>query len=195
MFLLVPRWVKLQNKNEEFNLHTFLLVPRHIRPSSSFHSAPPSSLCGGSEFSLQIRELKQDTVRALCWTVWLYTAAISPPYLSLSTGMCDELIHSSPVSKQRLSWWVVTSVILTQSIYSPLDANFCCNTFLVRTCILAHLKKVQFCLTCCTDRRLNERIIVDMFVCLAADNDCKLNCPNVMNKVFWIWIYLYFVLN
>lgn len=55
-------------KNKEFNLHTAFFSFPHPSPSGSFHFSSPHLSLSGSEFSLEIRELEQDT---LCLSVRL----------------------------------------------------------------------------------------------------------------------------
>lgn len=103
----------------------FLSPPPPILPLWIFSFSFSSSLSCKVRVQLEDKGIETGSSLPLCQTIWLYTAVISPLYLSPSTGLCDELKQESspwaPVCACEYLWMCVAMfcVWIVQNLCSP----------------------------------------------------------------------------
>ncbi len=99
--------------------------PFPILPLWLFPFFFPSSLSCRVRVQPEDKGIETGSSLPLCQTIWLYTAVISPLYLSPSTGLCDEL-------EQESSLWAPQCVCVCVCVCVCKDAlhlncwNLCC---------------------------------------------------------------------
>lgn len=106
-----------RNRTQEKSLISTPLFssPFPIIPLWLFPFFFPSSLSCRVRVQLGDKGIETGSSLPLCQTIWLYTAVISPLYLSPSTGLCDEL-------EQESSLWAPECVCVCACVC---EAMFC----------------------------------------------------------------------
>ncbi len=104
----------------------------------------PSSLSCRVRVQLGDKGIETGSSVLLCQTIWLYTAVISPLYLSPGTGLCDELEQESSL-RARVFVCVCVCVCVCTEMFSIWISGSCVAQLYVRLSIEAPMHTHHSC--------------------------------------------------